>query len=164
MGMFCTTCNTGLMWVSNDGTRCGACINIARDKEHAAIIKPLELKVTQMREEHEEKLTELQDAQRAQLKVVKQNEDILQQMVDSHQLTISGLNDQNSQLSTTNKMLLQNQQMMTAFMSKASGEYSKIMSVVCKKFETLNLMEGDEYKMLVDSIEKVTTYPKLLTS
>ena len=63
----------------------------------------LETKVMEMRDEHERKLSELQDAQRKQLSVIRKNEEKLREIVDGHQSTIGELNKQNSKLFKNSK-------------------------------------------------------------
>ena len=130
-------------------TKCIECDGTGIKKESV-----LEKKVMEMRDEHEIKLTELQDTQREQLLVIHKNEEKLREIVDGHQSTIGELNKQNSKLSETNKLLLKNQQIMSEYISNASYEYSKIMMVICQKLKMLNDEE------LVGSIKQLMDVPK----
>ncbi len=101
--------------------------------------------------------------QREQLKNVRDNEAILQQMVDNHQLTINGLKDQNMQLGTTNKILLQNHQIATS-MSKVSREYNNILDIVCKQFKTFNtILLENEHIMTECMVNASTEYSTIMT-
>ena len=113
-------------------TKCIECDGTGIKKESV-----LEKKVMEMRDEHEKKLTKLQDAQREQLSVIRKNEKNLRKIVDGHQFTISKLNEQHLELSAANKLLLQNQQIMTEFINNATCEYSKIMTIFDKKSKML---------------------------
>ncbi len=108
----------------------------------------LKLKTAKMETKHEKQLVALQDAQREQLLSMFQNKDILEEMVDDFKSTINELNDKKTQLSTTNKILLQNQRSLKwdlKYFIINSCKYAKILDIICKQFETFNkkLLENE---------------------
>lgn len=75
-----------------------------------------------MRDEHADKLKELQNVQRVQLETIKSNENKLLDMVNKQQNELKKLTDDNKKLA----IALKNQQLLTAYISKMVRTYKNI--------------------------------------